>query len=90
MNWMRRTEQSMRAGQRLGQHRLADAGHVLDEQVALGEQHGQGQAGRPRLLPSITFSMARRSRAACGHVVEADYRTPDPPGGWARAVSVVA
>ena len=28
------------AGERAGQHRLADAGHVLDEQVALGEQHG--------------------------------------------------
>ena len=32
-----------RAGQRLGQHRLADAGHVLDQQVALGEQHGDGE-----------------------------------------------
>ena len=30
-----------RAGQGLGEHRLADAGHVLDEQVALGEQHGE-------------------------------------------------
>ena len=29
-----------RAGQRLGEHRLADAGDVLDEQVALGEHHG--------------------------------------------------
>ncbi|MEJ7702345.1 MAG: hypothetical protein WKF47_01035 [Geodermatophilaceae bacterium] len=37
VNWMRRTEQSMRAGQRLGEHRLADAGDVLDEQVALGQ-----------------------------------------------------
>src|SRR5690606_4648124 len=27
------------ASQRLGEHRLADAGHVLHEQVALGEQH---------------------------------------------------
>ena len=32
-----------RPGQRLGEHRLADAGHVLDQQVALGEQHRDGQ-----------------------------------------------
>ena len=28
------------AGEGLGEHRLADAGDVLDEQVPLGEQHG--------------------------------------------------
>ena len=32
-----------RARQRLGQHRLADAGHVLDEHVALAEQRDQQQ-----------------------------------------------
>ena len=36
-------------GQRLGQHRLADPGHVLDEHVPLGEQHGQRQPDRVRL-----------------------------------------
>ena len=35
------------AGERLREHRLADAGHVLDEQVALGQEHGEG--GRDRL-----------------------------------------
>ncbi len=44
VNWMRRTEQSSGPGERLGQHRLADAGDVLDEQVTLGEQDGQRQA----------------------------------------------
>ena len=32
-----------RRGERLGQRGLADAGHVLDEQVALGEQAEEGQ-----------------------------------------------
>jgi hypothetical protein len=32
-----------RPRQGLGQHRLAHPGHVLDEQVPLGEQHGQGE-----------------------------------------------
>ena len=41
VNWIRRTVQSMRAGQRLGEHRLADARDVLDQQVPLGEQHDQ-------------------------------------------------
>ena len=40
VNWIRRTEAVDRAGQGLGQHRLADAGDVLDEQVALGQQGG--------------------------------------------------
>ena len=33
-----------RAGQGLGQARLADAGHVLDQQVALGDQAQRGPA----------------------------------------------
>ena len=32
------------AGEGLGEHRLADAGHVLDEQVAPGEEHGHRRA----------------------------------------------
>ena len=31
------------AGQCLAQHRLADPGHVLDQQVTLGEQHHEGR-----------------------------------------------
>ena len=40
VNWIRAHRAVDRPGERLGQHGLADAGHVLDEQVALGEQHG--------------------------------------------------
>ena len=34
-----------RAGQRLGQHRLADAWHVLDQEVSLAEQNHDGKPG---------------------------------------------
>ena len=34
-----------RAGQGLGEERLADAGHVFEQQVALGQQHCQGELG---------------------------------------------
>ena len=51
-----------RAAERLGQHGLADPGHVLDQQVTLGEQHGQGEVDRAARLPSITDSMAVRTR----------------------------
>ena len=43
MNWMRCTEQCDGPGQRLGQHRLAHAGDVLDQHVPLGQQHGERQ-----------------------------------------------
>jgi len=38
-----------RLGQGLGQHRLPHARHVLDEQVPLGEQNGEGQPDDVRL-----------------------------------------
>ena len=40
-----------RAGDRLGERRLADAGHVLDEQVALGEQAHEREAAPARACP---------------------------------------
>ena len=51
VNWIRRTVQSIDAGERLAQHRLADAGDVLDEQVALGEQHDQRDPDRRPACP---------------------------------------
>jgi hypothetical protein len=45
VNCTRRTE----PGQRLGELRLADARHVLDQDVALGQQDCQGQADSARL-----------------------------------------
>ena len=43
MNWMRRKVQSRLRGERSRQHRLAGAGHVLDEQVPLAQQGHERQ-----------------------------------------------
>ena len=43
--------QSMLAGQRLAQHRLADARDVLDEEVPLGEQHHDRGGDHARACP---------------------------------------
>ena len=43
MNWMRRTVASMEAASALASVVLPDPGHVLDEQVPLGQQRHQGQ-----------------------------------------------
>ena len=43
VNWMRWKEQARLRAQRLGQQRLADAGHVLDQEVPLGQQGDQGE-----------------------------------------------
>ena len=44
MNWMRRQLPPMEPATRLGERRLADAGDVLDEEVALGEEADEGEA----------------------------------------------
>ena len=49
VNWIRRTGAVDRARERLAEHRLADAGHVLDQQVTAGEQHHQRGPGDLRL-----------------------------------------
>ncbi len=49
MNWTRFHEQSIDAAKRLGQARLADAGHVLDQQVTFGEQRHHGELDRVAL-----------------------------------------
>ena len=43
VNWIRRKEQPSDAGDRLGQHGLAGARHVLDEQMSLTQQRHQCQ-----------------------------------------------
>ncbi len=43
------------SGQRLGQHGLADSGHVLDEQVTTGQQGPYGKADRLRPTPNDLF-----------------------------------
>ena len=47
VNWMRPHVAVDAAGDRLGERRLADAGHVLDQQVALGQQDGERDVGQP-------------------------------------------
>ena len=42
VNWMRRNDAAEALAQRLGQHRLADAGNVLDQDVALAEERDEG------------------------------------------------
>ena len=49
MNWTRFHEQSIDAGERLGQARLADAGHVLDQEVTFGEHRHHGELDRVAL-----------------------------------------
>ena len=41
MNWMRWNSPADDLGERLDRHRLGEAGHALDEEVAAGEQRHQ-------------------------------------------------
>ena len=51
VNCSRRNEQSIERAHRLGQHGLADAGHVLDQEVSFGDQGDQGQPDLTVLAP---------------------------------------
>ena len=44
MNWMRLHGRGDRARDRLGERRLADAGDVLDEEMAFGEEADEREA----------------------------------------------
>ena len=44
VNWMRRKVQPRLLAMRLGEHGLAGAGHVLDQQVALAQQRHEREA----------------------------------------------
>ena len=55
MAWIAAELAADRARERAGEHRLADAGHALQQQVAVGEQaDGGGSTASP--LPAITRS----------------------------------
>ena len=72
-----------RAGQRLGELRLADAGDVLDEQVTLGEQHGQAEPDRVALALDHLLDVGGDPRGRRrGHRVDAIRR---PASGGARS-----
>ena len=49
VNWIRRTEQAIERPRALASMVLPTPGHVLDEQVTLGQQHDQGEVDRAPL-----------------------------------------
>ncbi len=68
------------AGQRLGQRGLADARHVLDQQVALGEQGDQRDAHHLGLADDDPLHVAGDPAAQLGHLGRGRrrYRRPTP------------
>ena len=52
------------AGERLGEEGLADAGHVLDEEVAAGEQRDEGERRPARACPAGRLRPAPRTAVA--------------------------
>ena len=58
MNWMRRHEPPIDSRDGLGERRLADAGHVLDQEVALGEQAHEREVDRAPLAAEHQFDLA--------------------------------
>ena len=62
MNWSREKRAVERAGERLREHRLADAGEVLDDQVPLGDEAEHDAAQRLRRRVHDAAEVRRRSR----------------------------
>ena len=62
VNWMRRHVPPIERAMRLGERRLADAGHVLDEEVALGEQADEREVDGAPLAAEHRLDLARRAR----------------------------
>ncbi len=60
VNWTRCQAASMDAARVLAMRRLADARHVLDQQVALGEQAAEGLAEHIRLTPDDPFQVGEQ------------------------------
>ena len=59
VNWIRRKDSPRTPGQRPGQQGLAYARHVLDQQVAAGQQAGEFQANATVLckLPQVAAAV---------------------------------
>ena len=70
VNWMRRTEQSMLRASDLASIVLPTPGHVLDEQVPLGEQHHQRQADDVGLALDDALDVGRDARRRGQQVVQ--------------------
>ena len=54
------------AGERLGEERLADAGRVFDEQMALGEQGDEGEVDDLRLAEQNAGDVVAQGGQKCG------------------------
>ena len=61
VNWMRWQVPPIDAGDRLGQRRLADAGDVLDEEVALGEEAHEREVHLVALALDHALDVAEQS-----------------------------
>ena len=68
-------------GEGLGEQGLADAGHVLDEQVAAGEQRDERQLDRLRLAPQDLLHLVADDPGEAGGRLEARVATGVGGGG---------
>ena len=81
MNWIRRTVASIEAASALASVVLPDAGHVLDQQVALGEQHDERQ---PHHVVLALHHAADVRRDPCAFRGDVDRGTGRSVGGPCR------
>ena len=81
MNWIRRTLASIDAASALARVVLPDPGHVLDQQVTLGEQHHEGQ---PHDVVLALHDAADVRRDPCAYRGDVDRRTGRSVGGSCR------
>ena len=81
MNWIRRTLASIEAASALARVVLPTPGHVLDQQVPLGEQHDQRQ---PDDVVLALDHAADVRRDPCAHRGDVDRRTGRSVGGSCR------
>ena len=78
VNWIRCHVPAIDARDRLGQRGLADAGHVLDEEVALGEQAHEREAHLVALALDHPLDVGERSASKSGRTGAARLSTTPP------------
>src|SRR5690606_24432465 len=69
-----------RPGERLGELGLAHAGHVLNQQVPLGEEHGKSEPDRGRLSLDDLLDVLDDGPGAGGELVRQHWPTEVVPG----------
>ena len=70
MHWTRRNDAADGAGERLGEQGLADAGDVLDEEVAAGEERHDREPHRLGLAPEDAAEVREHVGGELGGVVQ--------------------